>query len=104
MFPWLHYDEKNDVVYCHICIKASQEKKLYAPKSESTFILTGFKNWSKALQKFKLHGASDCHRDAVTVVIKLPFETNDIGEQLNTEHLTQKKANRKCFMKTLTTV
>ena len=100
-FPWLHYDEKNDVVYCHTCIKASQEKKLHAPKNKSTFISTGFKKWKKALEKFKLHATSACHTDAVTVVIKLPLETKDIGEQLNTAQVTQKEANRKCFLKTL---
>ena len=78
-----------------------QARKRNSPKNESTFISTGFKKRKKVLEKFKLRATSACHTDAVTVVIKLPLETKDIGEQLNTAQVTQKEANRKCFLKTL---
>jgi len=27
-WPWLHYVEERDIVFCHVCVKALKEKKI----------------------------------------------------------------------------
>ena len=29
-WKWLHYDEESDTAFCHTCIKAFKEKKLFS--------------------------------------------------------------------------
>jgi len=37
-WPFLHYDESNDVVYCHTCITGFKEKKMKSPNANSAFV------------------------------------------------------------------
>ena len=37
-WPFLHYDETNDVVYCHTCITGFKEKKMRSPHADSAFV------------------------------------------------------------------
>ena len=103
-FQWIHYDEHKDLALCHICVTACRERKIHAPYSELAFIKIGFKNWKKALEKFKSHAASACHRDATEVILKLPKETTDIAEQFERSLTVEKKKNRRCFLKTVSTL
>ena len=55
-FPFLHYNAAEDAVYCHVCLKAVQEKRIFASKkTEATFISKGFYNWKDAKVAFKKH-------------------------------------------------
>lgn len=64
-FPWLEYSISEDAVFCFWCylFKQSDKGGRYA---EDAFTKTGFKNWKKALEKFKSHvGApNSCHNNA----------------------------------------
>ena len=62
---WLHYDEANDIAFCHICMVA-YVGTLNSKSLEKAFIVKGFSNWKDASD------SSKCHRDSVDVVIKLP--------------------------------
>ncbi len=63
-FKWLHYKPGTDAVF--VCLKA-YTMKLFSPsiKIEPTFILNGFKNWSKGKQKLLKHQESSQHVDAI---------------------------------------
>ena len=37
-WPFLHYDEANDLAYCHTCVKGFKEKKMKAAKAEAAFV------------------------------------------------------------------
>ncbi len=37
-WPFLHYDEVNDVGYCHICITAFKEKKMRSSSADPSFV------------------------------------------------------------------
>ena len=68
LYPWLHYDVKNDVVLCEVCV--SQRKKgnlTLSTKKEGAFISTGFSNWKKASEKFRKHQQSSYHRESVSM-------------------------------------
>ena len=61
-YPWLHFDTRLDAVVCHTCSMATQNKLIdLARNSEDSFINKGFKNWRKALDRFKKHAKSGTH-------------------------------------------
>ena len=65
-FPWLHYEEQSDRLFCYYCAKAFQLKLLnHASKAEETYVSKGFKGWNRALESFVKHQATDCHRNSV---------------------------------------
>ena len=62
-YPWLHFDERTGGVLCYTCADASLHKlNQQAHCSEETFVSTGFRNWKKAIQKFRAHEQSFAHR------------------------------------------
>ena len=42
---WLHYDEANDLAFCHICSVAYKDGKLNQHTIDKAFIINGFSNW-----------------------------------------------------------
>ena len=50
---WLHYDEANDLAYCHVCMVAYRDGKLNSSNLDKAFILNGFSNWKDASMAFK---------------------------------------------------
>lgn len=60
-YPWIIYDSQLDKVYCSKC-KTAVEKNIILPinacndiKSKETFVVNGFSNWKKGLERFKSH-------------------------------------------------
>ncbi|KAJ8040279.1 Zinc finger MYM-type protein 1 [Holothuria leucospilota] len=103
-FPWLHYLETNDSVLCHTCITADRQKKLInAKSSEKAFLVEGFCNWKKALEKFRDHQKSTCHRLAVEHA-EFQRMYGDIGEKMNATLAEERKKNRMTFIKILENV
>ncbi|KAJ8019527.1 hypothetical protein HOLleu_41161 [Holothuria leucospilota] len=99
-FPWLHYLEINDSVLCYTCITADKQKKLInARNSEKAFLVEGFWNWNKALEKFRDHQKCTCHRLAVEHA-ESPRIYGDIGEKMNATLAEERKKNRTIFIKT----
>ena len=37
-WPWLHYNEELDAVFCHVCVKALKELKIEMPNCDSSFV------------------------------------------------------------------
>ena len=37
---FLHYDEKNDLAYCHTCVMGFKQKKMKASKADPAFVCT----------------------------------------------------------------
>ena len=37
-FKFLHYDEAKDVVFCHVCVTAFQQKKMKGANAEPSFV------------------------------------------------------------------
>lgn len=100
-WPWLTYDVEKDVVFCHLCIKSVQGKKMAIKRSDPSFLQKGFSYWKDATIAFKNHESSACHKEAVEVSIVLPSACPDVGEMLSSQHSQQKKQNRECLLKIL---
>ena len=69
---WLHYDEANDLAFCHICSVAYRDGKLNNHTLDKAFIINGFSNRKDASVSFKIHDSSKCHDDSVDIVLTLP--------------------------------
>ena len=100
-FAWLHYDESNDLAFCHLCSRAETEGKLKAKTKDDAFVCKGFSNWKDAMEGFRRHEKSKCHADAVQVMVVLPRSTLDVGEALSSAHAREKEENRRVFLKIL---
>ena len=101
-WSWLHYDEDQDLAFCHTCIVAYQNNHLQATHClEQAFISKGFCNWKDATSKFAKHEKSQCHKDAVLKAITLPGSTGDVGEMLSSQLARERLERRKCLLKLL---
>ena len=90
-WPWVHYNEAQDSVFCFTCIKASSENKIqWASNSEAAFITAGFSNWKDASAKFAKHQSSSCHRESMLKTVTLPITTGDVGQTLSAPAPTRK--------------
>ena len=90
----MHYDETNDLAFCHVCMIAYKDGHLNSNTLNKAFLINGFSNWKNASVAFKKHDSSKCHRDSVDKVITLPKTTKDIGETLSTKHAEKKNDNK----------
>ena len=51
-WPFLHYDESNDLAYCHTCVMGFKQKKMRAAKADPAFVsalLCNYCSWSGVL-------------------------------------------------------
>ncbi|KAH6925047.1 hypothetical protein HPB50_027405 [Hyalomma asiaticum] len=60
---WLHYVVDRDVVLCQECRVAFKERRVTGPRL--SFLQIVFPNWNNAIDKFRRHGKSTYHVDAV---------------------------------------
>ena len=96
-YPWIHFSAEVKGVLCFYCSKYFKGKKpCIATKVEQCFISTGFTNWKKALEKFKIHASSAGHRLAMTTVA---HEHNSISLQLQNASAKTHKENRSNLLK-----
>ena len=58
------YDVEKDVVFCHLCGKSLQAKKMTAKRADPSFTQKGFAYWKDATIAFKKHTSLDCHKEA----------------------------------------
>ena len=85
-WPWLTYNVENDVVFCHLCVKSLEAKKMTMKRADPAFVQRGFSYWKDATIAFKKHEMSDSHNEAVEVSIVLPTTCRDVGEMLSAQH------------------
>ena len=103
-WKWLHYNELDDLVFCHVCMKANAEGKLKCRALEPSFVTRGFSNWKDATMLFRKHEESGCHKDAMQVIVTIPKHTSDVGEMLSHTLIVEKKENRLCLRKLLSSI
>ena len=101
-WEWLHYDISRDCVLCFICCKAVKDGKVRVSKlAEGSFLTDGFTNWKDATTKFTKHEHSDFHKHCSEV---LSTSCVDVGDLLDKQAASEKKANREYLLKVLSTV
>lgn len=97
-FPWIHYQDATDVVFCYYCLVAEMRSLPTTAYKEDTFAKTGFFNWKKALQKFEKHESTLAHRQSVDLVQEIPETSKNVGEMLSEEYGKKTRSNRKILM------
>ena len=70
-----------------------------ATKKEEAFLKGGFSNWKKALDKFKEHEASQCHKTSVDYEVNIPKSCRNIYKLTSEQAKTKLKSNRRCLLK-----
>ena len=87
------------VIHVHELIK---KKLLFSVRNaDRCFLSEGFSNWKKAIEKFREHQQSKCHRAATESMIELPKKCGDVAE-IHSDKLTkQKQLSRRIFVKVL---
>ena len=103
-FPWLHYDERRDVAYCFVCMRASKEKKLATKCTDQAFIYKGFYNWMDATVVFNKHKKTRMPQGCRSYGGGLTKVYKDCGEMLCSQHAKEKADNRQLLYKVLTNV
>ena len=102
--PWLHYLENEKSVLCFTCATAFAKNLLnLANTKEHAFILIGFKGWTKAKERFKLHESSHTHRFA-TEQIEHATKSLGINVQVNRQQQQEQAANRECLRILMTSI
>ena len=94
-FPWLHYQEGEDKVYCFHCLVSNRRHYPVSLNKDDAFIKNGFSDWKRALEKFQRHQLSHSHRQAVDFVTS---KTKDVGEMVQKGYTEQKAENRKILL------
>lgn len=80
-FPWIQYDTVKDIVLCSTCREIFLTMGLpFSSKKETVFIETGFNNWKKGVEKFKLHEKSACHQEAVMKMHAVKTSVNVVAQ------------------------
>ena len=80
IWPWLYYQARDDVVFCHICVGALKSMKMDKGRGDPAFTSSGFKNWKDATICFKKHETSASHKEACQVIVKIPSSYPDVGK------------------------
>ena len=116
-WPFLHYNEANDVAYCHTCLLAFKISNHNVDPAfvsvlfnQKSFFHTNIITGDQRIQQlegwiaFRNHEKSASHREAVKVIVTLPSTTRDIVEQLSQQHAAQKLKNRQALYQILSLI
>jgi len=103
-YPWLHYDAALRGVLCICCARAWMQKLIHLSKcAEGCFMYEGFRNWKKALEKFKAYESSSAHRHAIQQLQHLK-SSEPIESMLSSQVQNDQQNARKCLHIVFTTL
>ena len=96
-YPWLHSEGGISGVLCFYCMKSHMACGIQsvAKNADAAFTVTGFTNWRKAIEKFKIHQSSHAHVAAVTQFL---HAKSPVTAQLSTQHHQQQQTSRNCLL------
>ena len=104
-FPRLEWDDKVSAAFCHPCrqIFLVDSARCSNSKSEDTFISSGFKNWKKAVEKFKKHESCHAHHLSVDKFSNMLSGQNS-AVMLSDQFATERKLATECLERIFTTI
>lgn len=90
-------------VYCFYCCLAYQNNLItFTQQPKTAFFLEGFSNWKKAIERFRVHEAADCHKEAKLKLSSAAAPT--VHEQMSIENAKAMALNREMFLKVLSSL
>ena len=93
-WSWLTYAVGKDIVFCHLCVKSLQAKKMTAKRADPSFTQRGFPYWKDVTIAFKKHASFHCQTEAVQVP---PRSCPVVGELFSSQYSQQKKTTASVF-------
>ena len=93
-FSWLEYSISSDRAFGHTC-------RIFAKRSgntESSFISSGYNNWTHAIARLKQHQISDCNQSAAILFqsrVQQDLKETSINQEMESLRAIQVKKNRK---------
>lgn len=98
-YPWLTYSVSEDGAYCRACVTFAQDCVGKGNHQRLNLLVqTEFREWKRALEKFKEHQSKSYHKDAMEYVqnFKLIYENkkDDVISELNQSRKRQQADNR----------
>ena len=74
----------------------------FSSKQEKAFTLDGFGNWKKALQRFKEHESSQCHKESMDKIILM--HQPSVASKLATELENSQALHRTLLKKEISSI
>lgn len=103
-YKWLHYVPSLQGVPCFTCAKADRLHLVHlANKRDPAFITNGFRNWKKALERFRSHESSQCHNFSYMQLQRINQAQPAINAQLSTQLQGRQAKARNCLRIIFTT-
>ena len=101
-YPWITVCSVRHKIFCRLCCSAKQQNLSTRPDrySKSSFVIGGFANWKKGLQKFLEHESSDTHREAVER-LSAKNSSVHIGSAVSQQTAAETAFHRTMLMKVL---
>lgn len=100
-FSWLTLCESQNKLFCYICRKEDRRSTIiFSKNAEKAFTQDGFNNWKKAIEKFKGHEHSLCHREA-SIKYKASQNQQPVSQQLSNQLKAEQETRRMCLLKQL---
>ena len=100
-FSWLTLCESRNKLFCYICRKVDRRSTLtFSKNAEKAFTKDGFNNWKNAIEKFKRHEHSLCHREA-SVKYMASQNQQPVSQQLSNQLKAEQETRRMCLLKQL---
>ena len=90
-WKWLHYSKAKDAIFCHVCVKALQSKRMDIKRGEPAFVTAGFSNWEDGTIGLKKHEQLSSHKEAVEKMVTLPSSCPDVAEMLSRENMQSRR-------------
>ena len=75
-FKWIHFCQSGFKVYCYYCVKASGATWMKNIRVDQVFVISGFSNWSKTIERFKDHEYSIAHKISLMILVTSKVLTN----------------------------
>lgn len=102
-FPWLTFCVKRLKVFCLHCRWAKRRRSTATGvKDDSSFTNSGFSNWNRTRETFRLHEKSRAHANCTYAW--LAREQSTVAEQLNFALSASHRKRQNGLLKTVTTV
>lgn len=102
-YSWIVFEKEKNNVFCSSCRQCAHLNMLKCSKRDNTFISDGFSNWKHALDKFRTHERSECHRESLEKLNIVNNGTN-VHSQLSAANKKEMIAAREALKVIFTTL
>ena len=97
-YTWLTICTNRKKAFCFSCQTATNKGLItMSTKADDAVSSTGFDNWKKALEKFRLHEQSDAHKEAITECKMLQTGV-PVSSQLSSQLAKEQAQRRESFI------